>query len=371
MTFRIKDIIKVIEKIAPLRLAEKWDNTGMQVGHNDWPVQNIWVALDPLPEVIDAACQNKVDLLITHHPLIFQPIKSVDFSTSTGSIIQKACQHKLAIISAHTNYDNAQNGMNDILSSKIGLKSLKVLNALHSTLYKLVIFLPVEYETAVLNSFFETTAGVIGKYSCCSFRSKGKGTFKPHYLAKPFIGKSNEISNVEEVRLETIVKENDLEDVINQIKKVHPYEKMAYDVYKILDLDSLEGTGRVGKLENNTKLSSFALEIKKKLNLSYVNYAGNPDLIIEKVAVCAGSGASLLNHFFSSGAQVYVSGDFKYHDARAVQASNLGLIDIGHFASELIFIEYFTKLLEKKMYDKGIDVNIKQCTLEKDPFMKG
>jgi dinuclear metal center YbgI/SA1388 family protein len=274
MTATVADIIKVMETMAPLRLAEEWDNVGLQVGQLDWPVRSIWVALDPLYDVVDGACRNGVDLLITHHPLIFNPLRCINFDTPVGSVIQAAAGHKLAIFAAHTNFDSAADGINDLLAFRVGLADLKVL------------------------------------------------------------------------------KRGD-----------HPCEDSATD-----DLQK-QGLGRVGELEETMELLPLALSIKKKLGLKNIKIAGKPDLPVRRVAVCSGSGSGLMKDFFSSGAQVFISGDLRYHDAREVEALNLGIIDMGHFASEYLAIEVLAKRLDKILTADGKDVKVEACRLENDPFL--
>jgi len=274
MTATVADIIKVMETMAPLRLAEEWDNVGLQVGQLDWPVRSIWVALDPLYDVVDGACRNGVDLLITHHPLIFNPLRCINFDTPVGSVIQAAAGHKLAIFAAHTNFDSAADGINDLLAFRVGLADLKVL------------------------------------------------------------------------------KRGD-----------RPCEDSATD-----DIQK-QGLGRVGELEETMELLPLALSIKKKLGLKYIKIAGKPDLPVRRVAVCSGSGSGLMKDFYSSGAQVFISGDLRYHDAREVEALNLGLIDMGHFASEYLAIEVLAKRLDKILTADGKDVKVEACRLENDPFL--
>jgi len=370
MKATIADIIEVMESFAPSWLAEEWDNVGLQIGDKNWPVQTIRVALDPTLDVVKDACRNGIDLLITHHPLIFRPIKSINFSDPLGSIIQMASEHRMAIFSAHTNLDNAKDGLNDVLARRLGLRNLKVLgHAPKNEMFKLVTYVPVAYEQDVVTSFFETKAGNIGSYSCCSFRSKGKGTFKPGPLSKPILGNIGEISHTDEVRIETVVRKNDLTNVIDHLRKNHPYETMAYDVYPLLTPEDTIGSGRIGNLVKSVNLTSFAKAIKKKLSLDHVKVAGNPDLIIKTVAVCSGSGSSFMNHFITSGAQVFVSGDLGYHDARTAEDNNLGLIDVGHFASEHLIVDVLANLLDERLAETGINITIEAYKLEKEPFV--
>jgi len=366
----VADIIKAMESVAPSRLAEEWDNVGLQIGNRNQPVENIRVALDPTPDVVDAASKDGVDLLITHHPLIFRPLKFIDLDTPMGFIIQTALQCRMAIYSAHTNLDSAMDGLNDILAFRIGIRDLKVLgNTKENENYKLVFYVPSAYQQSVMHSLFETNAGEVGNYSCCSFRNKGEGTYKPGPLSKPFSGKIDEISQTDEVRIETVVRKNDVTNIIEHIKKNHPYETMAYDIYPLLSYDVKQGLGRIGELDDSVDLRSFALSIKTKLGLNHLKVAGNPDLMIKTVAVCSGSGSSLINQFVESGAQVYVSGDLGYHDAKTAEALNLGIIDIGHFASEHLIVDVLTQRLKQILSGAGIDIKIEAHKLEHEPFM--
>lgn len=381
MAATIADIINIMESIAPSRLAEEWDNAGLQVGQKDWPVKSVRIALDPSPEVVNDACKHNADLLITHHPLIFKPLKSVNFSTPAGSILHKAIQHGLAIFSAHTNLDNAFGGVNDVLGSKIGVQNLKPLKKSDSHFskgrrgfedaagYKLVVYVPAEHEDRILNALFETTAGNIGEYSCCSFRNQGRGTFCPGKSAEPFMGKIGEITHADEIRIEAVVSESDIPSVVEHLRKQHPYQTMAYDVYPLLSPESRHGTGRIGDLPEPLTLAAFARKIKENLKLGYVKVAGNPDLQVKKAALCSGSGSGLMNAFFSSGAEVYISGDLRYHDAKDVEAAGRGLIDIGHFASEHLIVEVLTERIRQILSETGTDVKVEACGLEKDPFV--
>jgi dinuclear metal center YbgI/SA1388 family protein len=367
----VADIVKIMETIAPPWLAEKWDNVGLQIGQKEWSVKTVWIALDPSFDVVHDACSHGVDLLITHHPLIFQPLTSINFDTGVGSIIQLAIKHQMAIYSAHTNLDSATDGLNDVLANRIGLKNLRVLGESKGAgIYKLVIYVPLKYEQGVLKSIFETSAGEMGSYTCCTFRSSGKGTFKPGSSAQPFTGQIDETATVDEIRIETVVQKKDLNYVIEHIKKKHPYETMAYDIYPLVPFGNQQGLGRIGELDERMDLASFALSLKKKLGLSEVKIAGNIDLPVTLVALCAGSGSSLMDEFLSSGAHVYVSGDLRYHDARSVEAAELGLIDIGHFASEHLFIEVFRDRLCVLLSEIGIHVKVEAYGLENDPFVR-
>jgi dinuclear metal center YbgI/SA1388 family protein len=368
MPVTVNDIIAIMENIAPSSLAESWDSVGLQVGDGGWNVDRIRIALDPLPEVMEQACHDNINLLITHHPLLFRPLKSLNASTPVGKIIQMALENKTAVFSAHTNLDSAKGGINDFLSEKLGLQNTRVLQeSKKDDTCKLVIFVPKQHQREVLTSLFASGAGQIGNYDCCSFKSTGTGTFMPRQGAKPFLGKRNELNEVDETRIETIVTQKDLPKILENVIKSHPYETPAYDVYPLLTPEFV-GFGRVGDLETPMALKDFARYVKNALNLPCLKIAGDSELRVEKVAVCSGSGSGFMKSFLASKAQCYVSGDLHYHDARETQANNRGLLDIGHFASEHIMVQMLVQRLWVAVEEKNLGVSVDACGLEKDPF---
>ncbi len=371
MNATVKDIIKAMQTIAPSSYAEGWDNSGLQVGEKGWVVKKIWVALDPTEKIVEAACRKDINLLITHHPLIFKPLKSIDLSTTAGSIINIALCRHMAIFAAHTNLDKATGGINDILAGRIGLKNLKVLgNPVEMERFKLVVYVPNEHEKRILEALCAAGEGRLGDYTCCTFRNCGKGTFKPGPASKPFTGKIGKISNVDESRIELIVEKDRLKPIIANIKKHHPYETPAYDIYPLLPsgIEPPEGLGRTGETGKRISLLSLAQRIKNELRLKYVKIAGSPDLIVSRAALCSGSGSSLMNAFLKSEAEAYISGDLGYHDARTVEDAGRGLIDIGHFASEHIIVKNLAERLRKVLKGAGFNVEVKACNMEAEPF---
>ncbi len=364
----VKDITNIMETIAPSNLAETWDNVGLQVGDDSWPVARVRVALDPLPNVVEQACQNNIDLLITHHPLLFSPLKTLNAATPTGKIIQTALANQTAIFSAHTNLDSADGGINDHLAEKLGLRNTQVLERVKvNDKCKLVVYVPKQYEREVSTSLFASGAGKIGAYECCSFRSPGKGTFMPGTEAKPFWGTPGKLNETDEIRLETVVSRKNLSQIIECIKMSHPYETPVYDVYPLVSTESA-GLGRIGDLESPLHLKDFALSVKNVLGLYSLKVAGDPDLLIERVALCSGSGSGLMKTFFNSTAQCYVSGDLHYHDARNAEILERGLLDIGHFPSEHIVVRMLVEKLQKVMQEKNLDVRVDGAEMENDPF---
>ncbi|MBW2219024.1 MAG: Nif3-like dinuclear metal center hexameric protein [Deltaproteobacteria bacterium] len=363
------DIVDIMNQIAPSALAEEKDNVGLQCGYPDQTVEKVRVALDPTMQVVNEACQDHIDILITHHPLIFKPLRTVDFSRGVGSIIQQAAMNNMSLFSAHTNLDSVEGGINDILAGRIGLKDTAVLGMPYSNdVYKLAVFVPVEYSQKILDVLFKADAGRFGNYSCCSFSSEGIGTFMPEVGAKPFSGRINEVNQEKETKIEALVLKKNISATVKLLKENHPYETMAYDVYPVVSEMGRQGLGRVGILDEEVSLDVFAEGIREKMKLATVKIAGRSDLTVKKVAVCSGSGSSLMNEFLFSGAQVYVSGDLKYHDARIAEESERGLIDIGHFGSEHIIVEALAERIREELGKRSFNVKVDTCRSEKDPF---
>jgi len=363
MKANISDIIKLLEEIAPSNLAEDWDNVGLQVGKRDWPVETIWVALDPLPEVVTAAYRDKVNLLITHHPLIFSPINNLDFDTPLGTILKGATENRLGILSIHTNLDAATDGINDVLASKIGLKNVRVLgDEILPELCSFTLYVSPDQEQSVMDVLFQAMSGGSHIHPAGETFGSIRKTAESVTL---FASGGEE----KKILIEAAIRKNEIGSLLSTVKKVLPSGALDYQINPLLPIHSGLGLGRVGELEGPLDLNAFAISIKEKLELTHAKVAGPPDLIVTKAAVCSGSGSGLLGHFYSSDAQVYISGDLRYHDARDAEAQNRGLIDIGHFASEHIILEALTEQLQMRSNQADLDVDVKACGLEKDPFM--
>jgi dinuclear metal center YbgI/SA1388 family protein len=365
----VGDIMRLLENIAPGKLAEDWDNPGLQVGSGNWPVKKIWVSLDPLPEVVDAACADGADLLVTHHPLIFRPLHRVDAATPVGAMVEAALAAKMAIVAAHTNLDAARGGLNDLLAEQIGMTGLVSLTPPgQSHRLKLVVFVPPEAERDIVRVLSQTRAGRIGRYSGCSFRSRGLGSFRAEEGARPSAGAVGETVQVEEVRIETLIRENDLGEVIHRLRAAHPYEEMAYDIYPLAPEPGALGIGRVGKVSEPCRIADLARRVKEKLALPFIRVVGNLEMNVETVAVCTGSGSSLIKAFMTSGADVFVSGDLRYHDARDAEMAGKGLLDIGHFGSEHLMIEAMAEAMRQLLVAEGLSATVEACRMEKEPF---
>lgn len=363
-------VASLMEAIAPKKLAEDWDNVGLIVGDSGAEVNKIMVCLDLPLWVVDEAIEKKVDMIITHHPLIFNPIKKVNSDTVLGKKIMRLIRHNIAVYSSHTNFDIAQGGLNDIFAKQLGFENTEIIKAVSDEkLYKIVVYVPEGHEEIILAEMYKAGAGYIGKYSSCSFRVKGIGSFRPEKDAQPYIGETGRLEKVDEYRLETVVSEASLNSVTKSMLKVHPYEEVAYDIFEMKNKGRVFGLGRIGRLENGVTLSSYAAFIKNTLGIENIRYSGPPDTIIKKVAILNGSGNSFINSARFSGADVLVTGDMQYHQIIDALEQGICVIDAGHFGTEKIMINAVSSYLKSSLKDLGYNVDIMESASNTDIIM--
>ena len=366
---RLSDITGIINKKYPFTLAEKWDNVGLQIGAPSDQITNIMVALDPLPAVLDEAITRGCNLLVTHHPLIFSPIRQINSSTIVGNSILKSIQGGLAIVSMHTNYDIAQDGLNDVLAEQLDLEATRPLKILHyDDLVKLIVFVPSAQLEAVRSALFVHTVP-IGNYRNCTFATTGQGTFLPLTGAQPAIGTIGMLEQVQEERLELLIQKSRLTKAIKTLLSVHPYEEPAFDCYPLLNESMPVGLGRVGRLPEPLTLQAYSSYIAARLGCRSVRLVGAPDRLIHKVALCSGSGASLIADAVRAGADLLVTGDIKYHEARDAETQGIALLDAGHFATEQLMVTAIQRFLATELKDAGYQTEVYASTAEHDPFI--
>ena len=366
---RLSMICEALEQIAPGKLAEEYDNTGLLLGNPTAKIESIAIALEATEQTVQAAIEKGADLLVVHHPFLFKPIKKIDLSTPSGQIISKAIGSSLAIWVAHTNFDAVKDGMNDALAALLDLKNLSLIEpAAHERQYKIVTFVPEKQLEQVAGALFKAGAGIIGGYRGCSFRTNGTGTFIPQPGTAPHIGTIGKLSKELETRLEVIVPTKNLNSAIEKMIAAHPYEEVAYDVYPLKGKESANGHGRIGTPPKPVSLQTFSKHVKAALKLKTLRRIGNPKTKIERVAVCSGSGAFMIPSIRPAQGTCLVTGDIKYHDARLAEELGLCVIDAGHFGTEIIFIRTMKKLLQRQNSLKN-KVKLISIPNEKDPFV--
>lgn len=365
---KLSDIVGIINKKYPFALAEEWDNVGLQLGDPSTEIKRVMVALDPLPQVISSALAQHCQLLVTHHPLIFSPLRQITTATSTGKSVLQAARGGLSLLAMHTNYDIAQDGLNDLLASRINLNRTRPLKLISRTeLAKLVVFVPSE-QLSSLRTALLPHAESIGNYCNCSFSASGEGTFFPLEGARPSIGTVGKQETVCEERLEILVRKDQLPRAIRTLRAVHPYEEPAYDCYPLMNESAPLGLGRIGTLPEPVTLSEWAVTVACQLGCESIRYVGDPSRQVSTIALCSGSGASLLRDAVRSGADLLLTADIKYHEAREAEAQGLALMDAGHFGTEAIMAEAIRAFLDKALTQAGFAVELFCAPNESDPF---
>ncbi|MDY0384569.1 Nif3-like dinuclear metal center hexameric protein [Trichlorobacter sp.] len=365
---KISDIVGIIGKKYPFGLAEEWDNVGLQLGDPAGAVERVMVALDPLPEVLDQALSRNCQLLITHHPLIFKPLRQITTGSITGKLVLQAASHGLALVAMHTNYDIADGGLNDLLAERLGLQQLRPLTVTdQQQLVKLVVFVPEGALEAVRQAMFAEGCA-LGNYRDCSFTTTGEGTFTPLPGAEPAIGAVGRLERVAECRLELLVQRDRLAKAMQTLLKVHPYEEPAFDCYPLLNQGHAQGLGRIGVLETPSTLAAYSDQVRERLQSGPVRLVGDPSRLVRSVALCSGSGASLLKDAVRAGADLLVTGDVKYHEAREAEASGIALLDVGHFASEQLMVVAVQQFLQTTLTAAGYACDVLAAEGERDPF---
>lgn len=365
---RIQDLVGLIHRLYAPELAEDWDNVGLQVGDPGRALDRVMVALDPGLEAVEAARDAGAQALVTHHPLLFKPVKRLTPDDAVGKVLWAAVRDDVAIISAHTNLDCAVDGLNSWLAQKMGVEQAVPLQAVAGDYLKLVVFVPVGHEDAVADALFSAGGGQIGAYDQCSFRSSGEGTFRPGPGTQPYIGTVGQREKAEEIRLETIIPKRKLLRVLEKMQKAHPYEEVAYDLLPLQNQVPGAGLGRIGRLAQQASLGEFAARVKDFLGCDHLRLIGADQMPVRKVALCGGSGAFLLQTAHRQGADVLVTGDVKYHEARQAEELGIALIDAGHFATEQLMIEQVTQSLQAAARQLNWGVAFEAYTGEEDPF---
>ena len=361
MKVSVNAVMKYMDELAPLSVALPGDPVGLQVGNPSSIVDSIMVALDPDLETIEEAIKKKAQMIITHHPLIYNKLSSINEAGPRGSLVARAIRNNLHIYSAHTNFDVTRGGVSYRLAEALGLpvKNASVLEVTGSEqLLKLVVFVPKGHEDRILDALARAGAGQIGRYSHCTFQTMGTGTFMPAADTNPFIGSKGELEKVSEIRLETILPVTRRKTIISDLIKHHPYEEVAYDLYP-LDLEGDEiGLGLLIDLEEELSFEQLINRCLTNLPTNTLRYSINDREGFRRIALCGGSGGSLIEHAARQNADVLISGDFRYHDLKDAQALNIALIDAGHHATELPGVKYLKDYLQHKLEDEGYGVEV-------------
>lgn len=344
----VKELIHILENAAPLSYQESYDNSGLQIGDPNREVSGVLVALDVTEAVLEEAVRRNCNLIVAHHPLLFSGLKSISGKNYIERIVINAIKNDIAIYAIHTNLDNMLQGVNMKIAEKLRLQQVRILAPSPDTLLKLYTYAPLEHAETIKNALFAAGAGNIGDYSECSFSVKGTGTFKPGENAQPFIGKAGgERENAEEVKLEVLVSKDKKNAILRALRNAHPYEEVAYELVALQNTHQDIGSGMIGTLAAPMKQDEFLHYLKTSMNVSCIRHTEFTGDEIRTVAVCGGSGSFLLNNAIAAEADVFITGDFKYHQFFDADGKIM-IADIGHYESEQFTVELIADILNKK-----------------------
>jgi len=344
----ISDVLSIIEKRWPPKMAENFDNVGLLCGIQSRKLTGILICHDALECVIDEAIEKNCNFVLCFHPIIFNGIKSLTGKNYVERSIIKAIENKIAIYALHTSMDNDRFGVSYIMCKKLGIENPKVLIPKENQLSYISIFIPKGSEKQVEEAVFSAGAGQIGNYDKCRFSLEGEGSFRPLKGANPSIGSISKRELVKEVQLSFIFESYKKNDILSSIKKSHPYEEISYQIYNLDNDNHYEGLGQYGELKNPMEEKDFLNLLKNLFNLKIIRHSKTLNKKISKIGFLGGSGAFGIKRAISVGCDIYISGDFKYHDFFLAE-NKIILADIGHFESEQFVVEYLREFLSEKI----------------------
>lgn len=344
---QVKDLTSVIENYAPLSLQEDYDNAGLICGSPENEVSSVLLCTDVTEAVIEEAIAGNFNLIISHHPLSIQPFKNILPDTWIKRCLLRAVKNDINIYAAHTNMDAVFNGVSGKMADKLELSEREILKK-EGKIYSLSFYTPVREAEKVRQALLDAGAGCIGNYSHCSFYTKGTGTFLPGENTHPFCGEPGILHYEEEVKTEITLPDYLLSSTLKLLKEVHPYEEPVWNVVCLNNANPQTGFGIIGELEQAVDTQEFLERIKNIFHCKTIRHTAICKPMVKRIAVCGGSGAFLIRQAISSGADVYITGDLKYHDFFNTE-NRIVLADIGHYESEQYTKEIFYELVTKKL----------------------
>jgi len=367
----VNDIINTLESIAPLKYAASWDNVGLQVGSAEWPADSILLTIDLTMEVLEEAIGAKTNLIVAYHPPIFEPLKAVTDADEKQAVVLEAIRAGIAIYSPHTALDAASGGVNDWLAKGVGEGESMPLET-HAEIpvgekNKIITMCPPDAFRAILQAMSNAGAGVIGNYQQCSYRVDGTGTFFGTEDANPATGKKGRLEQVEEIRLEMVCSDQSLADVIDALRKAHPYEEPPIEIYQLSARPDLSiGQGRRVKLNTPATLDEIITRIKAHLGMERLKVAPGrkAPAHYQTIGLCAGAGGSLLDAAIESGCELFFTGEMRHHTALDAVARGCTIILAGHTNTERGYLS----VMQQKITDTLDDVTVVISSVDRAPF---
>jgi dinuclear metal center YbgI/SA1388 family protein len=366
----VRAVVAAMERIAPTWAAEDWDNVGLLVGSETWNARRVLLTIDLTAAVLDEAARGRFDVTLAYHPPVFRPIKrmTLDRRVQAG-LAAEALAQRIAVYSPHTAWDAAPGGTNETLATMCGLEDVRPVAAVGAgnPQCKLVVFVPPRHEEVVADAIFGAGAGRIGDYEKCSFRLHGEGTFFGTESTDPVVGQKLRLERVEEVRIEAIFPRRRLVEVIAAIRRSHPYEEPAFDLYPLEPVpDRRVGQGRIGRFVKPITLKGLARSLARKTRAGAVVTVGDGGLRLRRGIVWVGAaGAAPLEAVRPCGrGDVVITGEMRHHDALQYERVGVAAIALGHWASERPALKPLAARLSKLLPDCAIAVS----RADRDPF---
>jgi len=350
---KIKQILTILEEMAPLAYAEDFDNVGLLVGDQENEATGVIVCHDALKSVIEEAITKKCNLVVCFHPILFSGIKKITGKNYVERSILKAIKNDIAIYAIHTALDNHKNGVNKIFCDALGLKKTKVLVPKQNFIQKLVTYTIPENVEQVRNALFDAGAGKIGNYEDCSFNSQGIGTYMGNENSNPEIGERFEFVEAPEIKIEVTFEKHLQNKILKTLFAKHVYEEVAYEIYDLQNAHQNIGLGMIGELENPMSETEFLTFVKNKMQCGGIRHSALLGKSVSKVAVLGGSGSFAIKNAIQAGATMFLTADLKYHNFYEAE-NQIVLADIGHFESERYTKNYIVDFLKEKITNFAI-----------------
>ncbi|MBF6213097.1 Nif3-like dinuclear metal center hexameric protein [Nocardia puris] len=367
----LAELIGVLDAAYPPRLAESWDSVGLVCGDPGDEVRRVLFAVDATAEVVEEAIDWRAQALVVHHPLLLRGVDTVAADTPKGALLHRLIRSGCALFTAHTNADSADPGVSDALAAALGLTVTGPLEAKpEGPVDNWVVQVPRTHTDAVLDALFAAGAGGSGHYRDCASRADSIGQFRPLPGADPAIGSIGELERVQEDRVEVIAPPSRRAAVLAALRAAHPYESPAYHVTERAELPSALGLGRIGTLPEPESLRDFTARVAAALPPTVwgVRAAGDPDRVIQRVAVCGGAGDSFLNTVIRRGVDAYVTSDLRHHPAdEHLRKNGPALVDAAHWATEFPWCAQAEGFVREALPDLETRVS----TLRTDPWTVG
>lgn len=345
---KVRQLVAYLQEICPPVLKEDYDNVGLLIGDSTAEITGVLTALELNDTVIDEAKQLNCNVIVTHHPIIFRPLKKITLQTYNERMVYRCIQEEIAVYAMHTNFDNIFSGTNYLLAQQFNLKHVKPLRKLKNYYKVLVTFVPTQQVAQVRSALAQAGAGIIGNYTECSYNVQGYGTFRPNEKSNPYSGIKHQLSQEVEVRLEMRFPYYAEERVIKALLQHHPYETPAYHIFADSATQELyDGAGIIGDLLTSYSPQEFLKIVKQILKIPFLRYTATEKKKIQKVALCGGAGSFLLPDAIQQDVDAFITADITYHTFFDVPTS-LMLIDGGHYETEQFVAKGLASYIEKE-----------------------